>query len=76
MPLKVVFKQKYSSDLNPIIDPVFDSALAFAKISAIFDENYDGGEFCKGLLFSNEVSKIMFDVGNKLMQVTAPPKLE
>ena len=27
---------------------------------AIFDANYDGGEFCQGLLFSIEATKVYF----------------
>jgi hypothetical protein len=50
--------------------------MSIAKISSLFSKNYDGGDFCKGLLFSNEVSKIMFNVGNKLMLVSSSPKSE
>ena len=52
---------------NPILDLALNSASSVGKISGVFDENYDGGEFCKGLLFSKEASKIVFTLGNQMM---------
>ena len=67
MPMKMMFTNMNKGEPSPMIDLAFDSVLTFAKIAAVFDENYDGGEFCKGLFFSKEASKVVFAMGNQLM---------
>ena len=31
------------------------------------DESYEGGQFCKGLLFSKEATKVLWKIGNTVM---------
>ena len=64
MPMKMMFHNMNQGEPSPMIDLAFDSALSLAKISAVFNDNYDGGEFCKGLYFSKEASKVVFALGN------------
>ena len=66
-PMKMMMMNMNKGEPNPMLDMALDAAQAFGKISSIFDEDYDGGEFCKGLLFSKEASKIVFKVGNNIM---------
>ena len=66
-PMKMMMMNMNKGEPNPLLDMALEAAQAFGKISSIFDEEYDGGEFCKGLLFSKEASKIVFKVGNNIM---------
>ena len=60
---------------HPMIDSLFDAAVSFARISAVFDAEYDGGAFCQGLLFSKDASKMVWAVGAKVMnRMTAAPE--
>ena len=66
-PMKMMMANMNKGEPNPMLDMALDAVQAFGKISSIFDEDYDGGEFCKGLLFSKEASRIVFKVGNSIM---------
>ena len=48
-------------------DIAIEAAMSMGKISTLFDEMYDGGEFCKGLLFAKEASYIVFKIGTQVM---------
>ena len=48
---------------------IVDAVQAFGRISSIMGEDYEGGEFCQGLLFSNEASRIVFKIGNSIMNL-------
>ena len=51
----------------------FVNSIEFAEtLCAVFDESYDGGDFCQGLIFSRESSKIMTMVGDAFMRFNAP----
>ena len=55
---------KHIIKILKVTDPrtftIIDSIQGIVQISYIFDEEYDGGEFCQGLLFSREAAKIFF----------------
>ena len=63
-PMKMMMKNMSKGESNPLVDNALEVVQAFGKISAVFDENYEGGEFCKGLLFSKESSRVIFKLGN------------
>ena len=65
--MKMMMANMNKGEPNPMLDMALDAVQAFGKISSLFDEDYDGGEFCKGLLFSKEASRIVFKVGNSIM---------
>ena len=67
MPMKMMMANMNKGEPNPMLDTVLEAAQAFGKIYSIFDVEYDGGEFCRGLLFSKEASKIVFKLGNSVM---------
>ena len=52
---------------NPMVELGLETATALCKISGIMNDSYDGGEFCKGLLFAKESSAIVFKFGGLLM---------
>ena len=56
-PMMMMMKNMNKVD-NLMMDNALEAIQAFGKISAVFDENYEGGEFCKGLLFSKELSRL------------------
>ena len=66
-PMKMMMANMNKGQPNPMLDNALDAVQAFGKISFIFDESYDGGEFCKGLLFSKEASRVVFKIGNTIM---------
>ena len=55
-------------------DIAMEAAMSMGKISNLFDEMYDGGEFCKGLLFAREASYIVFKIGTQVMNKGAVDK--
>ena len=66
-PMKMMMGNMNKGEPMPMFDTALDAIQAFGKISSLFDEEYDGGEFCKGLLFSKEASRIVFKIGNSVM---------
>ena len=66
-PMKMMLGNMNKGEPMPMLDNALDAVQAFGKISSLFDEEYDGGEFCKGLLFSKEASRIVFKIGNEIM---------
>ena len=45
---------------------MFEAINLVSEIKGVFSENYDGGEFCKGLLFSKDASKIFLKLSEKV----------
>ena len=74
-PMQMMMKNMNQGQETPMLDFAFDSIQSFARINALFDEEYDGGEFCKGLLFSKDASKIVFTIGGKLMNRSQPEEV-
>ena len=56
--LKNVFKMASSPADHNQRGGVFDRIEQVINIMAIYDENYDGGKFCQGLLFAIESMKL------------------
>merc|ERR1712156_457115 len=66
-PMAQMMKNMNQGKDMPFFDFAFDSMESIGRISSLFDEDYDGGEFCKGLLFSKDAGKIVFSIGGKMM---------
>ena len=66
-PMKMMMANMNKGQPNPLLDNALDAVRAFGKVSALFDEDYEGGEFCKGLLFSKEASRVIFKVGQAMI---------
>ena len=75
-PMKMMLKNMNKGEDSPMLEIAFEAAVTFAKVSSIFSAEYDGGEFCRGLLFSKEASKIVFAIGNQLMGRMTQPQLD
>ena len=49
----------------------FEVATIGFKVASLFSADYDGGEFCKGLVAAKEGSTVIFKAANMIMN---PPK--
>ena len=67
MPMSMMMKNMNGGEPTPWVDMAIEAAQTIGRLSSIFDENYDGGEFCRGLLLAKEASYVMFKIGNKVM---------
>ena len=47
-------------DTKSVVVSQLESVENVLKVMAVFDENYDGGEFCQGLLLSVETMTMAF----------------
>merc|ERR1712061_557173 len=65
--MAMMVKNMKNGEPTPWLDMVIETSSSFGKISSIFDENYDGGEFCKGLLLAKEASFVISKLGSKIM---------
>ena len=65
--MAMMMKNMKQNEPTPWLDIAIEGSSSLGKISSIFDENYDGGEFCRGLLLAKEASYVMFKIGNKVM---------
>ena len=65
--MKMMMSNMNKGEQNPMLDTALDAVHAFGKIYSVFDESYVGGEFCRGLIFSKEASRIAFKIGNSVM---------
>ena len=52
------------------MDGAFEVLQAYGSIAGIFDEDYDGGEFCKGLLAAKEAAFVFKKVTKMQSQAT------
>ena len=66
-PMKMMMANMNKGQPNPMLDNALEAVQAFGKISAIMDESYEGGQFCKGLLFSKETTKVLWKLGNAVV---------
>ena len=72
-PMLMMVKNMNHGEPMPALDLALEFAQVAGKAYSIFSNDYDGGEFCKGLLFAKEASAVVFKVGNMIMH---PPKPE
>ena len=59
-----------------MIDLAAENATSLANIYSTFDNNYDGGMFCRGLLFSKEKAKVVFAIGNEIKEKVNTPSIK
>ena len=65
--MKMMMANMNKGEPNPMLDQALEMVQSFGKISAIMDESYEGGQFCKGLLFSKEATKVLWKIGNTVI---------
>ena len=66
-PMQMMVQNMNKGEPMPGLEIALEFAVTVGKVMGVFSEEYDGGEFCKGLLFSKEASKVVFKVGNWMM---------
>merc|ERR1712156_849704 len=66
-PMQMMIQNMNQNQPMPGLEIALEFAMTAGKVMSVFSEDYDGGEFCKGLLFSKEASKVVFKIGNYLM---------
>ena len=66
-PMKAMFDSMNQDGPSPLIDVMFNGIIGMVNIQAIFNEEYEGGEFCRGLIFSKYASKAVWAVGHRIM---------
>ena len=67
LPMKMMAQNMNKGEPNALVDAAFEGLEMIGHIQGIFNDDYDGGEFCKGLLFAKEASTVIFKIGGKLM---------
>ena len=48
---------------SPMVNLVLDAVTSYGKISYLLDADYEGSDFCKGLLLAHEAHKIVMELG-------------
>ena len=72
MPMKAMLTGMSQGKPNAGLDIAFEFAMTAAKMMSVFSGSYDGGEFCKGLLFSKDASKVVYKIGSFMMTPKEP----
>ena len=73
LPMKMMMQNMNQGKPSPALDTAFEVAMAGFKVASLFSAEYDGGEFCKGLVAAKEGSTVIFKAANMIM---SPPKAE
>ena len=62
-PMKMMMENMNKGQHNPMVDFIDSSAQQVGRLYALFSDDYDGGEFCKGLIFSHEAGQLVLTIG-------------
>ena len=54
-PMAMMLKNMKNGESTPWLDTVIETTPSLGKIYSVYDENYDGGEFCRGLILTKEL---------------------
>merc|ERR1712083_1288676 len=65
-PMKMMFQNMNKGQSNPMIDFVDKSTHQIGMLYSLFSDEYDGGDFCQGLIFSHEAGQLMLNVGKSM----------
>ena len=74
LPMKMMMQNMNQGKPNPTLDTAFEVAMVGFRVASLFAPDYDGGEFCKGLVTAKEGSTIIFKAANMLM--SSPPQAD
>ena len=67
LPMKMMFENMNKGVHNPMVDLVEKSTHQIGRLYSLFGEDYDGGDFCKGLLFSHEAAQLVLNLGRNVL---------
>ena len=73
--MKMMVQNMNKGEPMPMLDLAFDAAKSAGIVMTLFSDSYDGGEFCRGLLFSKEASKVVYKIGNMMMAPSDEKKI-
>merc|ERR1711920_141427 len=65
-PMKMMFQNMNKGQSNPMIDFVEKSTQQIGILYSLFSDEYDGGDFCQGLIFSHEAGQLLLTVGRTM----------
>ena len=63
LPMKMMFENMNKEVHNPAIDLIEQSTYQIGMLYSLFSDEYDGADFCQGLIFSHEAGQIVLTVG-------------
>merc|ERR1712151_636624 len=66
MPMKMMFQNMNQGKPNPMLDFVDKSTHQIGMLYSLFSDEYDGGDFCQGLIFSHEAGQLLLNVGKSM----------
>ena len=69
--MKMMMQNMNQGKPMPAVDTAFEVVTIGFKVASLFAPEYDGGEFCKGLVAAKEGSTVIFKADNMIMN---PPK--
>ena len=52
---------------NPMINLAIDAATSYGKIQTLMASDYEGSQFCQGLLLAHEAQKIVMELGTNMV---------
>ena len=63
--------QAFTKDekLNTLVDTIELFTNAASELEVLFYGNYDGGDFCSGLIFGRSGSKMLIEIANRLVSI-------
>lgn len=65
-PLQVMAQSKNNGEGIPALDTLSKLTKQLAIIYSLFWTEYDGGDFCQGLIFSKELATVFWSFGKTL----------
>merc|ERR1712157_575846 len=65
-PMKMMMQNMNKGQPNPMLDFIDKSTHQIAMLYSLFSDEYDGGDFCQGLIFSHEAGQLMLNVGKSM----------
>ena len=60
----------------PMVNLALDAVTSFGKISNLLSADYEGTDFCKGLLLAHETQKIVMELGTNAVSKQSESMLQ
>jgi len=67
VPLKTMMESMNQGEHIPLLDTLSTMTKQLAILYTLFWTEYDGGEFCRGLIFSKEIGTIFWTYGSEMV---------
>ena len=66
MPMKMMMQNMNQGKSHPFLEFIEKGTQQIGKIYSLFSDEYDGGDFCQGLIFSHEAGQLILTVGRSM----------